>query len=173
MNIERRVETDADVPRQFVRSAFAFLAAAQSVTNSMLKGRFPSDVVHGDVVLWLAFHASELFCKGCILRKQPRASVHGHSLAKLLERLEALSPGVGFQPPFDVEIVPRSADSPGLRAEAHKRIHERLRYPTNSAGRRWTGVRAFSPDSFSSELIDLRRQMERVQSQLFASESGN
>jgi hypothetical protein len=60
---ELRRDDTSDIARQFVQSAFSFLDGAAHLTATMVAGHFTSDVDHGDIVLWLAFHALELFCK--------------------------------------------------------------------------------------------------------------
>src|SRR5947209_7414211 len=139
MHIQHEVLTD-DIPIEFMKQALSHLEAAEKLNTLMCDGTWPSNFYRGRAVLWLAFHAVELFLKGCILKVEPSAKVGGHSLADLTSRLKALAPDVTFDPPFGVEPLP---PYPGLVEKAkreERKLHELLRYPIDTEGKQWPGA---------------------------------
>lgn len=151
LHIKKEVPKDA-VPVEFIRLAFAHLESAEKLNSLMNDGSWSSSFHKGRVVHWLTFHASELLLKGCLLQEDPKSATKGHSLAQLAKKLKALRPDIEFRPPFEKKaLVPY----PGLVAEVErleKGIHERLRYPTDTAGTLWSGVQGFDSESFSHTL---------------------
>jgi hypothetical protein len=156
-----------DVPMQFIKLALSYLQAAEQLNGLMSERRWPSNYYRGQAVLLLAFHSVELFLKGFILKLNPSAKVGGHSLAKLTKTLRALAPDVAFDPPFKVEaLVPY----PELGRQATKdeaRFHEVLRYPIDSNGKPWPGVRGFSASSCKRLLTGVKADCERVYVRIF------
>lgn len=172
LHIRKEVAKDA-VPVEFIRLAFAHLESSEKLTSLMNDGSWSSSFHKGRVVHWLAFHATELFLKGCILQISPRSSINDHLLARLLKKLKTLRSDIDFHAPFAVEALP---PYPGLVAKAEKlekQIHERLRYPTNTAGDPWSGVHGFDSELFSHTLQKLRGDFERVATKLFVDPPAN
>lgn len=79
IHVNREVEPTG-VPEEFARSAVAYLDSAEKLNSLMADGQWSSNFHRGQAVLWLIFHAVELFLKACILRLDPAAKVSGHSL---------------------------------------------------------------------------------------------
>lgn len=157
----------ADVPLEFVRHALGYLEAAEKLNADITNGHWPGSYYRGQPVLWLAFHASELFLKAFILKLDPQANPNGHSLVELLGQLKGLLPHAQFNPLFVVEAMP---PYPELVEEAKKKnrvFHAVLRYPTDKRGEPWPGARGYSPGLFETGLARLRTEAETIYQQLF------
>jgi hypothetical protein len=116
------------------------------------------------VVLFLAFHAVELYLKACIKTAQPSANPGHHTLPKLAEQLNALVPNLNYRVPFgSAEYV--SPPTPELRdkIEASNKIaHQQLRYPADNNGNPWQGAFGFSAQLFQRTLEDIRTDLLRI-----------
>ena len=117
LHIKKEVAKD-EVPVEFIRLAFAHLESSEKLNSLMSAGTWTSSFQKGRVVHWLAFHATELFLKGCILQTSPGSSFKGHSLASLLKKLKKLRPDINFRVPFSIEALP---PYPALVAQAEER----------------------------------------------------
>lgn len=95
MHVRNEIHTDG-IPIEFMKQALSHLEAAEKLNTLMCDGVWPSNFYRGQATLWLAFHAVELFLKGCILKLDPSANVGGHSLANLATKLNSLAPDVVF-----------------------------------------------------------------------------
>lgn len=157
------------VPLAFVRRSFAFLSAAEKLTQSIAVGDWTAAGDRDRVVLWLTFHASELFCKGCLTHLDPAIPVT-HSLATLLHKMEDRAPGTHFDPPFQITVLPSDASSEETAKQQHRVLHERFRYPVDKTGDLWGGVNRFDVSQFIGDLEHLRREMLRVYKLIFGAE---
>ncbi len=165
MHIQQEV-AEGDVPIEFVKQALSHLEAAEKLNALMCDGAWTSNYYRGQAVLWLTFHAIELFLKGFILKLEPGASVNGHSLAVLTAKLKTLVPNMQFDPPFGIEL-PLDLKLVKQAEKDEKRIHEMLRYPIDTEGKPWPGVRNFSAQTFQDTLARTRTDCERLNDQLF------
>lgn len=156
-----------DVPIEFVKSAFAYLEAAEKLNGEMAAGKWPGDYRNAQVILWLTFHATELFLKGCIAKLDPAGKVLGHTLPRLKNQLESLAGKVELQLPFDVEGADSTPEIEALIKNHLRTTHERLRYPTDQDGVPWSGLQGFSPQLFADTLQDFKCEAGALQSRLF------
>ena len=166
MHVRFEVRTD-DIPLEFMKQGLSHLEASEKLNALMCEGTWPSNFYRGQPVVWLAFHAVELFLKGCILKVDPNANASGHSLADLTTKLRDLAPDVEFEPPFQPETFP---PFPGLIEQAkrkEKKVHEVLRYPTNTEGKPWSGAHGFSAPLFRDTLARIRKDTERLYDRFF------
>lgn len=120
----------------------------------------------GSVVLYLAFHATELFLKGAILHKSPKENIiSSHNVEALYKLYRKLYP----KKKFEITLIFRSdePDFSGLEPDLVKELKleiqqleksnpndQRYRYPQNKNGVPWHGVQGFEASSF---LIELKR----------------
>lgn len=158
---------EGDVPMEFMKLALSHLQAAEQLNSLMSERRWPSNYYRGQAVLLLTFHSVELFLKGFILKLDPSAKVGGHSLARLTKMLKRLAPSVEFDPPFKVEALVPYPELVRRAEEQEKKFHEVLRYPIDTNGKPWQGVRGFSASSCKRLLARIRSDCERVHDQLF------
>ena len=133
----------------------------------MESGAWAADYHKGQVTMLLAFHATELFLKGCIRAGSPGQAKNLHSLGELLEEFSALFPKLHFEPPFGPEPVRADPESIAWALRTDATLHQQLRYPTDTSGKPWNAERSFSADSFLRELEGLRSDFVRISSAVF------
>lgn len=170
VKIQKKV---SEVPMEFVKQARAHLEAAEKLNTLMCDGVWASNYYRGQAVLWLTFHAVELYLKGFILKVDPKASVNGHSLAVLTAKLKTLAPETKFDPPFGIEALPPDPQLVQQAEKSEKKIHEMLRYPIDTEGKPWPGVRVFSDSAFKNTLAITKNNCERLYVKLFEKNSDN
>src|SRR5713101_6892659 len=151
-----------DTPRQFINLAYAYLDAAEALTNSIVDGTWPGSFYRGQVTLLLAFHATELFLKGCIRSVAPHQAGNIHSLTDLCLRLEEVFPSVTFEPIFGMEPAPADTQIMKAALKADKEKHQEFRYPLSSSGIPWSENRSFEPVAFLASLRRARAEFDRV-----------
>ena len=156
-----------DLALESVKLALAYLEAAESLNIEMHTGRTPASFYHGQPVVWLAFHALELFLKGFIQRLSHEANPTGHSIPELIEELQKLDSTIVIPHPFGFTALP---DYPAFVSEAkrlNRTLHEQFRYPADKTGAPWPGTRAFSADMFQKTLEQLRVYLEKAYDKVF------
>lgn len=158
---------DDEVPDRFRALALTYLEAAERLCQQLTDGSWAPNYHRGQVCMWLAFHATELFLKGCIRSVSPGQLKNTHSLGELHLAFSSLFPSVSFELPFGSESMPADPVLMEMALKSDATFHEQLRYPTNKSGWPWGGVRAFAPDLFLADLKELRANIERVSSVVF------
>ena len=158
---------NGDVPMEFMKLALSHLQAAEQLTSLMSDRKWSSNYYRGQVVSLLIFHSTELFLKGFILKLAPKEKVNGHSLASLGKKLNHLAPDIQFDPPFNVDALVPYPELVRQAAEREKRFHQVFRYPIDTNGEPWPGVRGFSVPSCRRLLEAVRRDCERAYEQIF------
>lgn len=156
------------IPEHFRALAFAYLDAAERLCRELTDGSWQPTYHRGQVTLWLAFHATELFLKGCIWKVAPGKVKNSHSLGKLILTFESEFPSIPFEAPFGVEPMPADWELMQWALETDRTLHEQLRYPVNTKGAQWPGIRSFSPDLFLAELSKLRARFLRIAEVVFS-----
>lgn len=152
---------------EFMKLALSQLEAAEQLTSLMSDRKWSSNYYRGQAVSLLIFHSAELFLKGFILKLAPKEKVMGHSLASLVKKLNRLAPDIKFEPPFKVEALVPYPALVSQAAEREKKFHEVIRYPIDTNGDPWPGVRGFSVPSCRRMLQAVRRDCERAYEQIF------
>jgi len=152
-----------DVPDEFVRMGFAHLEGAERLNSDLVTAAWSGSYQHGQVVMWLAFHACELFLKGFCLMADASTQVTGHTLQKLRSELERRAGPVEFDLPFGGE-APEEYEH--LVRQYERTTHERFRYPTNRDGLPWEGIVGFTPELFASTLQHMRTQAQHLHARL-------
>lgn len=147
--------------------ALAYLEGAERLCEELSSGTWAPSFHKGQVTLWLAFHATELFTKGCICKADPSRLKNQHSLGQLLLTFSELYPALYFQPPFGPEPVPADWELMELALESDAKLHQQLRYPADTSGKPWSENRAFSPELFFGELEALRKDIARLSCAVF------
>jgi hypothetical protein len=167
MYTQRKYQPD-EVPEHFRDLAFAYLDAAHRLCKDMVDGSWPGSYERGQVTLWLVFHASELFLKGCIFKATKQVKKN-HSLAQLTEDFHSTFPHLSFDPPFGTEPPPDiDGEVTAWVYETDKTMHEQLRYPIDNSGRQWGGPRGFSADGFMGDIEELRSQFVQIAEAVYA-----
>lgn len=161
-----------DIPTEFVKQARAHLDAAEKLNTLLFDGVWDSNYYRGQAVLWLTFHAVELYLKGFIWKLDPKESINGHSLDALTAKLKTIAPKTEFKPPFGIESLPPDPERAQQAEKLERKIHEMLRYPTDTGGNPWLGVRGFSASRFQKTLKLTRADCERLYVEIFENSDG-
>ena len=164
------------IPMQFLSFSNAFLDSASRLCTVLKRSPRKSNYARGSVVLYLMFHAIELFLKGAILERKPNENLTHHDIQGLSNRYKKLYPGKKYElhGPFISrdEANLRDLLSPEI-LEARK-IHikknpsdQRYRYPKNPEGQRWDGLVGFEPESCLVVIKNLKADIARLTSLIF------
>ncbi len=159
--------SSTEIPLHFRDLAFAFLESSERLCRDMESGAWAADYHKGQVTMLLAFHATELFLKGCISAGSPQQPKNLHSLGELLEEFSTLFPALNFEPPFGPAPVHADPESIAWALKTDATLHQQLRYPTDTSGKPWQGERGFSAESFLLELEGLRSDFVRIAAVVF------
>ncbi len=167
MHLAPEYETN-EIPEHFRDLSFAYLEASERLCQEIATGSWAPSFHRGQVTLWLAFHATELFLKACIRSASPNQLKNLHSLGELLLVFSSCFPTLKFEPPFGPEPMPADPVLMEMAVKSDATLHQQLRYPVDTSGSPWPGVRAFTPELFLSELERLRGDFERISLVVFA-----
>lgn len=161
-------EYEASNAREQLRSlAVAYLDASERLCQDMGSGSWAPSFHRGQSVLWLAFHATELFLKACVSPISPKQLENPHSLGELLLLFTSKFPELPFEPPFGSEPMPADPVLIHMAFKSDATLHQQLRYPTDRKGQPWGGIRAFTPILFLATLERLRSDFARIGSVVF------
>ena len=158
-----------ELPQHLRDLAFAYLEASEHLCRDLDAGSWPATFLTGQPVLFLALHATEIFLKACIASAAPAEMKSRHPLGELLATFSSCFPGVPFEPPFGAEPIPADEVLIALAVKDDATLNQRFRYPTDSSGTPWGGVRAFSPELFLAELERLHGDFDRISAVVFKS----
>lgn len=159
--------TAAEAPDHSRSLALAYLDASERLCQDMSNGSWTPSFHRGQPILWLAFHATELFLKACIAPVAPRQIENPHSLGELLSAFSTKFPELPFEPPFGSEPMPADPVLMNMALKADATLHQQLRYPTDKKGQPWGGIRAFTPEHFLVDLERLRSDFSRIGAVVF------
>jgi len=155
---------DQEVPDHLRALALTYLDAAERLCQQLADGSWAPNYHKGQVCMSLAFHATELFLKGCIRSASSGKVKNTHSLGELRLTFLSLFPSVAFELPFGSEPMPADPVLKEMERESDATFDQQLRYPIDKSGSPWGGGRAFAPDLFLAELEKLRGDFERISS---------
>lgn len=162
-----RKYSSGEIPEHFRDLAFAYLEASERLCREMESGSWSPNYCRGQVVMWLAFHATELFLKGCIRVASLGQSKNLHSLGELLNAFSFHFPSLPFEPPFGPEPVRADPEAFDWAIQVDATLHQQLRYPVDTAGKPWSGEKSFTAELFILELQGLRADFDRIASVVF------
>ncbi|MBI5591840.1 MAG: hypothetical protein HY881_15320 [Deltaproteobacteria bacterium] len=148
---------------------FKRISSAIRLCTVLARSTKKATYVRGSVVLYLAFHATELFLKGAILKSVPEENVGTtHNIGTLNNRYKNLYPGKKYmfyllfitseEPDFS-NIEPDKVKEYKIIIEKFEKDNphdQKYRYPQNKEGQPWSGPNGFEPSSFLRELKQLR-----------------
>lgn len=159
------------VPDQYFSLARSYLEGSRVLCEAMVNDDYTPQYSNSRVILHLCRHAIELFLKGAISKARNRQPPKTHNLVNLVGEYELALPGENFrfEVPFGVEALGNLALFPELEAlidEHHKTLDQRYRYPTDSAGKPFSGVEGFIARSYLSDLARLSKSFLKVELQL-------
>lgn len=167
------------VPLQFLAFSDAYLDSASRLCVVLKRSPRKSTYVRGSVVLYLTFHAIELFLKAAILEKSPNERFgNKHDIEVLSIRYAKLYPKRKYA--FNAPFTKVETDFTGLTPDIIKELKivikdmirknptdQRYRYPRNREGLPWDGADGFEPGSFHIEIEKLKENIARLKPLIF------
>jgi len=168
-----------NVSEQFSAFSNAYLDSAIRLCTVLSRSTKKATYARGSVVLYLAFHATELFLKGAILKKAPKDNIlTTHNIGNLNNRYKKLYPGKRYQ--FHLLFTSEEPDFSNTEPDKVKELKitiaeiekvnppdQKYRYPQNRKGMPWCGVHGFEPSSFLRELKQLKEQLNDISELIF------
>lgn len=150
---------------QFIAFSEAYLDAAFRLCKILKLSTRKRSYPRGAVVLFLTFHAVELFLKAAILKKYPKEKLH-HNVERLMSRYNELYPEkkFNFEIPFKTEYI---GFEPSDKKPAHPLQDQLNRYPISKNYEIWPGAIAFEPESFLSIIEGLLIDFHRLKMEIF------
>lgn len=152
---------ELDNPDLFHDLAVAYLDMSIIATRSMVYGAFFPLFSHSRVVLSMAYHATELFLKGAILRATGEKKCGGHVLKELYRRDDELYPDqdLHFDLPFGFEYLGFTSEQKAEMQKEEPPQDQMYRYHTNLEGERWEGIDGFDAESFLRTIESFKKKM--------------
>lgn len=175
-----RMVTESDlaslsIPLKFLSFSDAYLDSASRLCTVLKRSLRKSNYARGSVVLYLTFHAIELFLKGAILERKPNEKLGNHDIEVLSKRYKNLYPGMKYE--FHAPFISRNEiDSaiffgPEIIEEIKNKPNipwdQRHRYPRNLEGQPWRGAVGFEPGSFLVVIKKLKADITRLTNLIF------
>lgn len=180
MTVESEIAS-LSIPLQYLLFSHAYLDSASRLCAVLKRSSRKSNYARGSVVLYLTFHAIELFLKGAILERSPNTSVKTHDVEALRKRYNNLYPGMkyAFHAPFISEEDEADLNAllgPEVIKEFQIHIknskqnnpwHQRHQYPRNLEGQPWAGAVGFEAGAFLVEIQKLKAEIARLKNLIF------
>ena len=106
-----RMVTESDlaplsIPLKFLSFSDAYLDSASRLCTVLKRSPRKFNYARGSVVLYLTFHAIELFLKGAILERKPNEKLGNHDIEVLSRRYKKLYPGMKYE--FHAPFISRN-----------------------------------------------------------------
>jgi hypothetical protein len=161
--------SNKDLPEQFFSFSDAYLDSARRLCVLLKRSTKKASYQRGCVVLYLTFHASELFLKGAILAQSPNEKLN-HDLQGYYKRYKKLYPQKEFQFEFpfkteyfgfDPEVIEQLKKQELPQDQLHK-------YPTDKSGNKWEGVFSFEPLELLNSIEKLRDAFKAIGNKILA-----
>jgi len=182
----RRMVVESDlaslsIPLKFLSFSDAYLDSASRLCTVLKRSPRKSNYARGSVVLYLMFHAIELFLKGAILERKPNEKLGNHHIQGLSNRYDNLYKGkkYKFHAPFissgdkaDFSEFFSPEDIEQIRiyikkSEKKNPLDQRHRYPGNREGQPWDGAIGFEPESCLVEIKKLKADIAQLANLIF------
>jgi hypothetical protein len=181
----RRMVVESDLaslsdPLKFILFSDAYLDSASRLCAVLKRSPRKSNYARGAVVLYLMFHAIELFLKGAILERKPKGNLKSHDIQDLSNQYHNLYRGNKYK--LHAPFISRDETdlsefySPETLEERKMFIQEserknpqdqRHRYPRNQEGQPWEGLGGFEPESCLVVIKNLKADIARLTSHIF------
>ena len=157
------------ISEKFFAYSEAYLDSAETLCDQIAKSEEKQTYTRGLVVLYLTFHAVELFLKAAILKKAPNEPLN-HKIENYEKRYKNLYPAKRFtlEIPFKSEYIGLNpTEIANIEAETNLAPPDQLnKYPVDRNGSEWNEINAFEPYSFLKELINLKAKFELVKQEI-------
>ena len=150
--------------QRFILYAGAYLEASRSVCLRMRKEEEENTWPNAAVATMLAAHAVELFLKGAIVSRDPKALAKIHRIDQLAETYFNLFPEDEF-----AFVVPFQSEYPGFSEDEIATLKKEepipsilFRYPVKSHDVEWQGIHGFEAQGFLELIAELRDAFSRI-----------
>jgi hypothetical protein len=156
---------ELSIPDRFFAYAEAYSNGAKALTEKMASDDSPSNWPNAAVVLMLSAHSVELFLKGALFTKDPKAKINHHNIDVLFDLYcQNYTDGkFSFEMPFKTEYLSISeAEIKALREHTSLTPSVLYRYPTASGELEWGGAYGFEVSSFLPVLNKLITDFQRL-----------
>jgi hypothetical protein len=155
------------MPFQFMAFAEAYLDSAARLCKLLCRSARKCSYPRGAVVLFLTYHAVELFLKAAILHKYPAEVLH-HNIEQLHNRYQTFYPEkrYKFDVPFKTEHLGFEPSEIAEKKRSTPPKDQINRYPSNKKGEAWSGVFGFEPDLFLSLIDRLQGDFARLKGEI-------
>ena len=182
----RRMVVESDlaslsIPRRFLSFSDAYLDSASRLCTVLKRSPRKSNYARGSVVLYLTFHAIELFLKGAILEQKPNEKLGNHDIQGLSNRYNKLYKGKkykfhapfissGGKADFSEFFSPKDLEEVKVYIKESKQknpLDQRHRYPGNKEGQPWDGAVGFEPGACLVEIKELKADIARLTDLIF------
>jgi hypothetical protein len=172
MNVDSCHLEKLKLPEQFLSFSKAYIESARILCTRLIDKPEKTSYERGCVVMYVAYHAVELFLKATILKREPDTKLH-HVLDDLGKEYHRIYPKPEYRwaVPFNLEVL-------GYEPEEAKRIRNNVkkkmpedqifRYPTNKEKDLWNGVLAFEAKGFLEEIKKIESDFQRIEALIFS-----
>ena len=161
------------IPEQYMEFSNAYMDSACRLCTVLARSTRKATYVRGSVVMYLAFHATELFLKGAILHKKPNENIGScHNIETLFNRYKKLYPKKKYI--FDPLFKSEDPDFSGIEPDQVKKLKlkiqklkkdnpndQRYRYPEKKDKQPWDDLQGFEA---SSSLVELKKNRSGLSS---------
>jgi hypothetical protein len=123
----------------FFKYSSAYLFAAVTFCQKLVETPERQIYPNGAVVLYLTFHATELFLKGAILRHFPNEKLNTHTINHMKPRFRKLYPGKKYEIEFPFESEESDVEIPKDTIQEIDTFEydQMYRYPMSKNGNEW------------------------------------
>lgn len=156
-----------DLTDQFFSFSEAYLDSARRLCVVLKRSTKKATYTRGCVVLYLTFHAVELFLKGAILAENPKEKL-SHNIDGYYRRYNSLYPNerYRFGLPFRTEYLGLEPEIVELVKKQQPPSDQLHKYPTDKRGNEWEGAFAFEPIEFLRIIDQLRVDFRRIENEI-------
>ncbi len=159
--------SEKDLPEQFFAFSIAYLDSARRLCVVLKRSIIKATYARGCVVLYLTFHAVELFLKGAILSKSPNEKLN-HDIEGYYKRYNNLYPKktFNFELPYRTEYLGLEPEIIELVKKQQPPPDQLHKYPTDNKGSEWKGAFAFKPVEFVEIIEQLILDFGRIENKI-------
>ncbi len=160
---------DKTVSEKFFIYSEAYLNSAGSLCDLIASSPNKQSYANGVVILYLTFHAVELFLKAAVLTKSPNEPLN-HKIEKYQNRYNKLYPAKRFklEIPFkteDLDIEKYETAQIDIKLPPQDQVN---RYPVDKEGKEWNQPFAFEPYSFQKDINKLKENFRSIRQEINA-----
>jgi hypothetical protein len=152
---------------RFFKYSTAYLDASVIFCTNLVENPEKQIYPNGSVVLYLTFHATELFLKGAILKRFPKETLNSHTINYMKPGFRKLYPGKRYdiQFPFENEKCEIEIPIDVIKKLDTFEYDQMYRYPISIDGSEWHKkgmIPGFEATSFLKYLKYYEPKLEEV-----------